>query len=48
LCFLFNKIGEKGRKVLPGNKGGEGQRDGGQMTKTMYALTNIWIKKKMK
>jgi hypothetical protein len=49
LCLLFNQIGEEGRQVLPGSKGGEGKREGvgewvggsgGEMAQTMYAYMN--------
>jgi hypothetical protein len=45
LCLLFNKIGEKGRTVLPGNEGewgreGAGREQGKEMAQTIYAHVN--------
>jgi hypothetical protein len=42
LCFLFNKIVEKGEQVLPGSDvaGGEGGEQGGEMAQTIYAHIN--------
>jgi hypothetical protein len=52
LCLLFNKIRDKGRtdsawkwgREWAGEEGGGGQ--GGEMTQTMYAYVNKWVKKK--
>jgi hypothetical protein len=42
LCFLFNKIVEKGEQVLPGSdvEGGGGGEQGGEMAQTIYAHIN--------